>query len=116
MCIPSPPSLLPGPQVSGTEMQDSTEWIRGSGRREPQIKKSLGRPGLSKGPDIRLQPLCSPHVSLAGSGLLSGEEKENLFTSCEEKAKAEMGGQREENLGNDYVSQPPSDKCFLSAD
>lgn len=63
-----------------------------------------------------LSPLCSPHVSLAGSGLLSGEEKENLFTSFEEKAKAEMGGQREENLGNDYVSQPPSDKCFLSAD
>ena len=60
--------------------------------------------------------LCSPHVSLAGSGLLSGEEKENLFTSCEEKAKAEMKGQREENSGNDYGSQPPSDKCFLSAD
>ena len=60
--------------------------------------------------------LRSPHVSLAGSGLLSGEEKENLFTSCEEKAKAEMRGQREENSGNDYVSQPPSDKCFLSAD
>lgn len=59
---PTPSLSFQAPQVSGIEMQDSTEWIRGRGYKGPQIKRSLGRPGLSKGPDIRFQPLCSPHV------------------------------------------------------
>ena len=67
------------------------------------------------GGSLQKSLLCSPLESLVVSGLLSNEEKENLSTSCEEKAKAERGGQRE-NPGSDYVSQPPGDKCFLSAD
>lgn len=99
--------------------------LRGRGGRQERGEQKPGKRDLGwrrfllagrwVGGSLRKSLLCSPLESLAASGLLSNEE-ENLSTGCEEKAKAERGGQREANSGSDYVSQPPGDKCFLSAD
>lgn len=43
---------------------------------------------------ITAEKLCSPVLSLVVSGFLSSEEKESLFTSCEELAKGEKVGRR----------------------
>lgn len=46
------------------------------------------------GGGITAEKLCSPVLSLVVSGFLSSEEKESLFTSCEELAKGEKVGRR----------------------
>lgn len=98
-------------------------WARGKGAETGKndlwqwhLLLACGAGGGGAGSSLQKSLLCIPLVSLVVCGFLSNEEKETLFTSCEEKAKAERREHRKENSGNYCVSQPPSNKCFLSAD
>lgn len=62
------------------------------------------------------EPSLQPHVSLAGSGLLSGEEKENLFTSCEEKGSKQKWEDKGKRIQANYILSLPVTNVFLSAD